>query len=54
MIRFVCDTPDRIPARIFAALGTSCPCCAFWRGAVFGAAVVGGVSAVIALVRVLL
>jgi len=37
VIRFVCDTPDRIPARIFRALGTECACCSFWRGVVFGA-----------------
>jgi hypothetical protein len=28
----ICDTPDRIPARIFRALGSTCACCAFWRG----------------------
>jgi len=34
-----CDTEDRLPARIFSALGTDCPCCAFWRGAVLGMSV---------------
>jgi hypothetical protein len=42
VIRGICDTPERIPARIFIALGSegsrACPCCSFWRGVVFGVA----------------
>ena len=41
MIRFICDTPTRIPARIFrnqVERAGGCYCCAFWRGVVLGAA----------------
>jgi len=40
VVRWICDTPDRIPARVFLALAgfgwdaTQCPCCSFWRGVV--------------------
>ena len=39
MIRFVCDTPDRVPARIYRALAVECQCCTFWRGVLLGVAV---------------
>lgn len=58
MIRGVCDTGDRIAARIYVAVRRAldpaarvaeperdCPCCAFWRGAV----VVGGTAAALAV-----
>jgi hypothetical protein len=45
----LCDTPERIPARIFSAVRwlvdksarlpdppADCPCCAFWRGVALG------------------
>jgi len=35
-----CDSPDRIPARIYVRVkewSGGCPCCAFWRGAVLAA-----------------
>jgi hypothetical protein len=38
VIRFICDTPDRIPARIFLALRNDCACCTFWRGVALGLA----------------
>lgn len=47
MIRFVCDTPDRIPARIFAALESKCPCCTFFRGVALGALVGASIAALI-------
>lgn len=34
-----CTTPGSVMARISNYLWTSCPCCLFWRGAVFGAAI---------------
>lgn len=37
-MRWPCDRPERIGARIFVALRTDCPCCLFWRGAIVGAA----------------
>jgi hypothetical protein len=37
-IRFVCDDPDRILARIFRTMRSGCECCSFWRGVLFGAA----------------
>ena len=39
MIPFVCDTPDRLPARIFIAMRVDCNCCTFWRGVLLGIAV---------------
>jgi len=39
VIRGICDTPDRIPARIFLALRSDyCACCTFWRGVALGLA----------------
>jgi hypothetical protein len=32
-----CSTPGNIMPRISNYLWTSCPCCLFWRGALFGA-----------------
>ena len=43
MIRGICDTPDRLAARVFlrvAGAAGHCPCCSFYRGALFGAALV--------------
>jgi len=61
-LRFVCDTPERIPARIYSAVRwlvdksarlpdppRDCPCCAFWRGAAFCALVAACVSIPIVL-----
>lgn len=41
MIKFICDTPERIPARIFRSQlerAGGCYCCAFWRGFLGGIA----------------
>lgn len=34
-----CSTPTTVMARIANYLWTSCPCCLFWRGALFGASI---------------
>jgi hypothetical protein len=50
VLRWVCDRPERIPARVFLALAgagwdaTQCPCCNFWRGVVVGVAGAGIVA----------
>jgi hypothetical protein len=52
LIRFVCDTPERIPARIYAwnlERAQGCPCCAFWRGVALGALVCACLSLSIAI-----
>ena len=38
-VRYVCDDPDRLAARLFSrvAAGVDCKCCVFWRGALTGA-----------------
>lgn len=41
-MRLICDTPDRLLARLYRwqlAKANGCPCCAFWRGVVSGAAI---------------
>lgn len=62
MIPGVCDTEERIAARIYAAVRSAvdpdadpedddCPCCAFWRGGAFVGIIVVIVSLLIALSR---
>ena len=31
----LCDTPDRLAARLYLALRVECACCTFYRGVVF-------------------
>ena len=41
MIRGICDSPDRLAARVFlrvAGAAGRCPCCSFYRGTLLGAA----------------
>jgi hypothetical protein len=41
-VHWPCDNPERIGARLYAwtlASASGCPCCAFWRGVVIGAAI---------------
>jgi len=60
VISGICDTPERIPARIYGAIRLAvdrearaadpppdCPCCSFWRGAIFGGAVSAGAAALL-------
>jgi hypothetical protein len=41
VLRGICDTPERIPARIFIALKSGCQCCTFWRAWLLGVATSG-------------
>ncbi len=51
MIPGICDTPDRLAARIYLWLRVDCQCCTFWRawvaGGFCGAAIGGAVMALL-------
>jgi hypothetical protein len=47
----LCDTPDRLGARMYLALRVRCHCCTFFRGValgmLFGAAIASAVAALL-------
>ncbi len=49
----ICDSPTRLPARVYLALWVECPCCLFNRGVALGFLLGLVVSAAIAALLLL-
>ncbi|MCC6380456.1 MAG: hypothetical protein IT519_16695 [Burkholderiales bacterium] len=51
MIRGICDSPDRLAARLYVWLRVDCPCCTFFRafalGLILGSALFGAAAALL-------